>query len=275
MRQFKHQVLDVLVNLANILEAADPNGLDFLCTSDPEITQHSRATKDLVRFIRNNFDKGTPAPCLINKVLQTLVDKVIDRLPDGIGEEQRLRTHIESRETRPISIYILTNGAWDCSPLSKDGTVGADRPIKQLITELERRNLRKGQVAFHFIHFGDSLIDIERLVRLDDSESSMVQAPTLSKHPGRSVKPQVASSDDAVTTYPGARSHQISGLVRFVNEFSEELAGAFPNSLVTAELSQLTSTLPPLLEAFVAKLGLCDSSPISKLLMYLVKRYRQ
>ncbi|KAK2607654.1 hypothetical protein N8I77_006317 [Diaporthe amygdali] len=49
----------------------------------------------------------------------------------------------------------------------------------------------------------------------------------------------------------------------------------FPTSLPSAELSRLSSTLPPLLKAFALKLGFCDTSPIAKTLMYLVHRYRQ
>ncbi|KAJ0125346.1 hypothetical protein J7T55_006692 [Diaporthe amygdali] len=169
MREFKVQVLNVFANLAHILEAADPNGLDVICTSDPGNMQHNRATERLVQFVQNNYDKGASSPCYIEPALKILVDKIISKLPSGPGEKKGLRSWIKNESARPISIYVLTSGVWDSSPGARDGPCGADRPINQLITELKRRNLHKNQVAFQFIRFGDYATGIERLKFLDNS----------------------------------------------------------------------------------------------------------
>ncbi|KAK7723843.1 hypothetical protein SLS64_000174 [Diaporthe eres] len=168
MREFKSQVLDVFANLAHILEAADPNGLDVICTSDPGNMQHSKVTDRLVQFVQSNFDKGASAPCFIERALKTLVDKVIDKLPSGPGEKKRLISWIKNDKVRPISIYVLTSGVWDSSMAAREGTCGAERPITQLITELKSRNLHKSQVAIQFIRFGNHPTGIERLKYLDD-----------------------------------------------------------------------------------------------------------
>lgn len=168
MREFKSQVLDVFANLASILEAADPNGLDVMCTSDPENMQHSKATDKLFQFVQSNFDKGASTNCFIERALKTLAGKVIGKLPSGPGEKKRLRHWIKNDKTRPISIYVLTSGVWDSSPANREGTCGAERPINQLITELKNRNLHKSQVAIQFIRFGDHPTGIERLTFLDD-----------------------------------------------------------------------------------------------------------
>lgn len=168
MRGFKGQVLDVFANLAYILEAADPNGLDVMCTSDPGNMQHSRVTDKLFQFVQSNFDKGASTNCFIERALETLADKVIDKLPSGPGEKKRLRNWIRNDKFRPISIYVLTSGVWDSSTANREGTCGAERPINQLITELKSRNLHKSQVAIQFIRFGDHPTGIERLTFLDD-----------------------------------------------------------------------------------------------------------
>ena len=168
MREFKGQVLDVFANLAHILEAADPNGLDVICTSDPGNMQHHRSSQKLAQFVQSDFDKGASGPCLIERGLDTLVDKVIDKLPTRPGEKKRLVSWIKSDKARPISIYVLTSGVWDLSATAREGTCGAERPINRLITELKDRNLRKSQVAIQFIRFGDYQTGIQRLKYLDD-----------------------------------------------------------------------------------------------------------
>ncbi|KAL1855721.1 hypothetical protein Daus18300_011004 [Diaporthe australafricana] len=169
MRNFKDDVLRVFTNVAHILEAADPNGLDVVCISDPGNMQHSKTTERLIQFVRSNFDKGAHAPCFIEEALKILVDKVISKFPSGPGERRSLLSMVKSEKPRPISIYILTSGLWDSSPATKDSTCGAERPINQLINELKKRNLHKSQVAIQFIRFGDNETGKERLRYLDDS----------------------------------------------------------------------------------------------------------
>lgn len=168
MREFKGQVLDVFANLAHILEAADLNGLDVMCTSDPGNMQNSKATDKLVRFVQSNFDKGGTSPCFIETALKTLIDKVIDKLPSGPGERKKLMARIKNDRVRPVSIYVLTSGVWNSSEAAREGTCGAERPINQLITELQSRNLHKSQVAIQFIRFGNYQTGIDRLTYLDD-----------------------------------------------------------------------------------------------------------
>lgn len=168
MREFKAQVLDVFANLVYILEAADPNGLDVICTSDPGNMQHSKSTDKLMHFASSNFDKGASGPCFIEKTLKNLADKVIDKLPPGPGEKKGLMSWIKNDRFRPISVYVLTSGVWNSSATAREGTCGAERPINQLITELMGRNLHKSQVAIQFIRFGDYSIGIDRLKFLDD-----------------------------------------------------------------------------------------------------------
>lgn len=101
-------------------------------------------------------------------------------------------------------------------------------------------------------------------------EGSIAQAWTHSKKAGKSAGPHPITSDRGSTIYPDAESIQESGLAHYVDEIAEELSGMFPTSLPSAELSRLGSTLPSLLKAFAFKLGFCDTSAISRSLMYLV-----
>ncbi|KAG6360512.1 hypothetical protein INS49_011574 [Diaporthe citri] len=100
-------------NLAHILEAADPNGLDVLCTSDPENMQHNKATEKLIQFVQSNFDKSASSVCFIERALKALADKVIGKLPSGPGEKKRRITWGKNDKSRPISIYILTSEVWN------------------------------------------------------------------------------------------------------------------------------------------------------------------
>lgn len=168
MREFKGQVLHVFANLAHILEAADPNGLDVICTSDPRNMQHRRSTEKLFQCVQSDFDKGASSPCFIERALDILIDKVIDKLPSRPGEKKRLIPWIKNDKIRPVSIYVLTSGVWDSSEAAREGTCGAERPINRLITELKGRNLRKSQAAIQFIRFGDHQTGTERLKYLDD-----------------------------------------------------------------------------------------------------------
>ena len=171
MQQYKDDVIDAFTNLAHILERADDDGLDVIFTSDWRKKEHARRTVDLVELVQSNFPKDSAGQCLIENSLDDLITKIIDDLPSGEVNRKSIASRAMSRlgkktKGRPISIYVLTNGVWN--PSSRGGLCGADAPIRRLIKELQRRNLRRVQVAFQFIRFGNNAMGIDRLTYLDD-----------------------------------------------------------------------------------------------------------
>ncbi|ROW17218.1 hypothetical protein VPNG_01208 [Cytospora leucostoma] len=171
MLPFEKQVIDTFANLAHILEKADDDGLDVMCTSQSGRFEHDRRTERLVSFVQSSFQKGTRDRCFIEASLHFLISKVIQDLPSGAGAwPKRGRGFMgligKKYKGRPISIYVLTNGVWD-SPQSTS-MCGADGPIRQLIKELKKRNLHRNQVSIQFIRFGNDETGIKRLTYLDD-----------------------------------------------------------------------------------------------------------
>ncbi|KUI67132.1 Mitogen-activated protein kinase kinase 1 [Cytospora mali] len=165
MQEHKKAVIDTFTTLAYILQDADDDGLDVMFTSNWEEMRHDRRTDNLVAFVNNNFDKYG-ARCFIEKSLHAVITKVIERLPEKEGARRRLVNRLARKNKgRPTSIYILTNGVWDSKA---KGVCGADTPIRQLIRELQSRNLHRSQVAIQFIHFGNDERGSERLKWLDD-----------------------------------------------------------------------------------------------------------
>lgn len=80
---------------------------------------------------------------------------------------RRMRSLI-GKKRKPTCIYILTDGVWDSSEAAKNGLCKADRPIRQLIEELKKRNLERHLVTLQFIRFGNDATGIKRLTSLDN-----------------------------------------------------------------------------------------------------------
>ncbi|KUI55959.1 hypothetical protein VP1G_10781 [Cytospora mali] len=82
---------------------------------------------------------------------------------------------------------------------------------------------------------------------------------------------QLGGSHGISTTYSDAQCIQDDDCrTRYLTEIYEELSGMFPESLPSAELPRLESTLPVLLKAFAVKLGFSDTSPDHRTVAYLV-----
>ncbi|ROV89219.1 hypothetical protein VMCG_09900 [Cytospora schulzeri] len=169
MQQHRKAVIETFTNLAYILEKADEDGLDVLCTSDWGKQEHGRRAKNLAAFVDNNFHKGGDS-CPMENSLLALTTNIIQDLPSKGAKRNRTRMSLFGKKSkgRPTSIYILTNGVWNSSPAARDGVYGADRPLRQLIRELQDRNLHKSQVSIQFIRFGNDATGIRRLTSLDD-----------------------------------------------------------------------------------------------------------
>lgn len=172
MQQFEKEVMHTFINLAYILEKADDDGLDVVCTSQWDRQWHDRRTDTLAKLVQDNFQKGIKNRCFIERSLHALLTNVIKELPSGAGAEsknrRKLRSFIGKDKGRPISIYILTNGVWDPSAQGRNDVCNADTPIRQLIKELKKRNLHRSQVSLQFIRFGNDETGIRRLTHLDD-----------------------------------------------------------------------------------------------------------
>lgn len=169
MQQHKEAVIDTFINLAHILEKADDDGLDVFCTSDWERKQHGRRAGGLAAFVESQFPKGDD-PCFIENSLLALTTKIIQNLP---SKETKKSQNFMSRfgkksKGRETSIYVMTNGVWNSSPAARSGVCGADNPIRQLIRELQDRNLHRSRVSFQFLRFGNDPTGIRRLTSLDD-----------------------------------------------------------------------------------------------------------
>ncbi|KAK7746979.1 hypothetical protein SLS53_002167 [Cytospora paraplurivora] len=198
MHPFKEQVINTFANLAHILEKADDDGLDVMCTSRSDRLEHDRRTERLVSFVRSSFRESTRNRCFIEASLNFLISKVIQDLPSGAGAQSKKRKGFmgligKSYKGRPISIYVLTNGVWNSTQATS--TCGADGPILQLIREIKDRNLRRDQVSIQFIRFGNDETGIKRLTYLDDA---------LMKDTGLDIVDHKASTSDVWSMLVGS-----------------------------------------------------------------------
>jgi len=154
MRKHWPEVQEIFRILAYLVEECDPDGIELYFTTSTE-SYRSKKTTSLLSPIKSRVPKGfSDIKRGLNDILQPYQTK-FQGAPKGF---RRLMS--SSKPVRPLNLYIFTDGAWE------DNT-DVERPIKNLVEELENYKHRSDQVGIQFIRFGDNLESIQRLNRLD------------------------------------------------------------------------------------------------------------
>ena len=153
--------------LAYIVKAADPDGLELYFTSEHSRPHKNKNSGPLVELIKRRPWSGLTGICNMRLCLDHIVEKVVASNIQGkqtSGWPSKLGRSNAS-PSRPISIYILTNGTWDSPGESLSGT---DKAIMRLIKALEASGKSVSHVALQFIRFGEDGNGKWRLDQLDD-----------------------------------------------------------------------------------------------------------
>lgn len=160
---------EVFHNLAYIVKEADPDGLELYFTSEYTKPHKSNQTSPLVELVKKRRPPtGLDGTCNMTLCLDHIVGKVIMSNIEGKQSGNKLwprRSRSNLSSSRPISIYILTNGVWEPP---NNSLCGADKAVIRLIKALEDNNKPASHVALQFIRFGEDKNGIRRLKELDD-----------------------------------------------------------------------------------------------------------
>lgn len=147
--------------LAYIAKQMDSDGLELSFVSKPLDIFKRKHTTELVQIVHQHFGKYTAIEGSIETSLGILVNKIImRRLPirvRGIGEVSMGR--------KPITIFVFTDGKWG-SGVRPGNQV--DKPINELMKEIQRRGLTRTQVMFQFLRFGNDEDGKSHLEHLDE-----------------------------------------------------------------------------------------------------------
>lgn len=151
-RHWRH-VHDTFEALSYIVKECDPDGFDveFTCS---KLRYHGKTTGNIVEKVANHTKTRTGNADIKQRLLAILRPK-LSELKD-----------VDSRRSyRPISIYILTDGAWT-------GNNDAKTPILEAIEVLRANGLHRSTIGISFISFDDGADVPENLSELDELGNS-------------------------------------------------------------------------------------------------------
>lgn len=167
MQNHEPEVVQYFSTLAYILKEADDDGVEVMMATDKQTIKSKKST-ELKDYVTKRFHHGAGSHCFMEQCLAKLLRDIIARLPDNKNLSLRESLHIPlRRKKKPISIYVLTDGAW--APFYKEVLKNLTDPIRSLVIEIKRRTLERSYVVLQFVRFGKGSSDaIELLDHLDD-----------------------------------------------------------------------------------------------------------
>jgi hypothetical protein len=169
MAQYWPDVLRVLDVLAYTVKRSDPDGVEiYFAINHSHVTE--KHTTNLVEIARQNRPDASGSPVLsdmgarLDSILEEYRTK-LDVYQNQVQSPKRSRFFSRRRafpgELRKMSLYILTDGAWQ--PKSN-----AEDPIRTLVTKLEKFEKSRNQVGIQFIQFGNDEAGGKLLTHLDN-----------------------------------------------------------------------------------------------------------
>ncbi|KIW94037.1 uncharacterized protein Z519_05353 [Cladophialophora bantiana CBS 173.52] len=128
----------------------DPNGseLRFIISDERKEERHTTKLKNMVRERGKSLTGESDFAHRLDEILEAYQKKLA-----------------VNSDTRPISLYVFTDGRWQPGDRQLDAVA---RSIKRLVDYLEKRGKREGMVGIQFIRFGNDEVGIERLRWLDE-----------------------------------------------------------------------------------------------------------
>lgn len=189
MQAYSSIVLEGFQALSSIAKRLDPNRVELAFASSAKFVYRARDTKKLVKLLKKHEFRHDPT--MMEKSLSELIEhQIIKKLP-----VRKMGFNINLISRKRVSVYIFTDGNWGNDP---NGACRVERPVKDLIDEVQRRKLSRHQVTLHFVRFGDSAQGSRHLDFLDrfgeEFDCDIVDV----KH----------ISSDVVSIFKGPLSHQ-------------------------------------------------------------------
>ena len=149
MERYRKEVSALLLSLLTVTKHLDPDKLELAFAST--VTRKNICRTNKRKKLLNALDGSKPwarePDVMANCVSRLIHDVIFPWLPYRPGNT----FNIIPLARKQTSVYIFTDGKW--GKTFHGG--GVDRPIKELIEELQRRRLDRHQVTLHFIRFGD------------------------------------------------------------------------------------------------------------------------
>lgn len=152
------EVTQIIKLLPYMLKNSDPDGIDMYFTKSTRQLKFKKKTKVLLEALcEEKFVGISNITIRINQIFEDYKAKLDSR--PGAGRSPFRRTRSTLR-TRPLNVYILTNGMWEpgCDLASS---------IRLLVEDIRRRSLPKDQVRIQFIQFGERPECTAKLQHLD------------------------------------------------------------------------------------------------------------
>lgn len=143
------RVLSYVLKAGNV----DPNRMYELYFTSSQDAVKSKSSLELQTAVENHDFMSAEAQCDMASSLDLLVAKVL-------------------KNSKPVSIYVLTNGHWNLD--SEDRFCGVDKPIKRLLKRVSQLNLQRNWFGVQFVRFYDRFPNKDdekgkrRLMALDD-----------------------------------------------------------------------------------------------------------
>ncbi|KAK3649115.1 hypothetical protein LTR22_013085 [Elasticomyces elasticus] len=143
MRNFHSEVCAIFQILARIIEDEDPDDIQlrYLMSTTSITDPSSAALHD--NLVRHRFGGRSNVELRLESILDDYREKLVARSPS----------------TRPLSIYVMTDGLWQSS--------NPEVPIMAIVQTLVNLKLPREQVGIQFIGFGENTSGLEHLKLID------------------------------------------------------------------------------------------------------------
>ncbi|KAL8908992.1 MAG: hypothetical protein Q9171_005222 [Xanthocarpia ochracea] len=157
MQPLRPQVEEVVELLSTLTQPYDPDGLDLYLTTESSKLRPKTPEKFL-QYLRARPANGFPD-------FRQRFAKIIENYQSKFGKSNYRKKLMHpnstpSRNPRPLSLYVLTDGVWDpkCTLITE---------IQNLVALLQENKLPNKYVGIQFIRFGNDREGKKRLKKLD------------------------------------------------------------------------------------------------------------
>lgn len=169
----KVEARKVLLALAYLVKNYDPNGIDLKFTqSSRKVTNATKSKKFMEEFDRVEFEGETAMNIILGDLLRAHKRRITESITESRGIMGKVIRKVRPQNTRPLSLYILTNGKW--LPGSEP-----DGVIRDMVDFLDKHkdDVHEKQVAIQFVSFGDAQTALDLLDFLDDEMKLKMYGP--------------------------------------------------------------------------------------------------
>jgi hypothetical protein len=154
MNKHRDKIKKAFTALSYVAKGIDSDGVELVFASDPNNIKKSSHTRVLIEALDNKpFGQNQGS---FEKNLDLLVDNIVNRLT---------RFRIRGSWKKPLSVLIFTDGCWGDN---RPEAAGIQRPIKNLMRQLQEKGVSRTQVSIQFVRFGDDGNGKQYLNYLDD-----------------------------------------------------------------------------------------------------------